>query len=159
MTVAVRAGELYIGKSDGEAIFTINGAMTRVPIVECDWEGFAVTTFGAIASFLKIPPAGDTVKIRYAEGRLKIDSLSLSAKWAGAPDWIAAMATEAHLLDIHERKTLLYCPRCGKKKGEPVDITARGWPEAVPANSPLSREYANRRCAVCGHAWCELAST
>ncbi len=156
MTVAARAGELYIGKKGDEAVFCVKGALTRCPLIEGDWEGFAVVTFGMASALLKAPPPGETLTLTYTMDRLKIDTLSLRSTWVAAPPWLAAMATEAHLQSVEDTpKTRLFCPRCGKRKGEPVEATARRWPDGLPVAAPLGPEHANMRCRDCGHAWCE----
>lgn len=158
MTVADRAGELYLGKNGDEAVFCVRGALTRCPIIEGDWEGVAAVTFGMIASFLKAPPPGPTISLKHDGEHLKVDSLTLRSTWAAAPPWIAAMATEAHLLNVDDtpRQVKLFCPRCGKRKGEPWEATARDWPQGLLVATALSREHANMRCSDCGHAWCEI---
>lgn len=158
VTVAMKSGELYIGKLDNEVVFSINGAQTLCPFIECDWDGFAVVNFGIVASFLKAPPTKETVLLSYGSGRLKIDTLSMTAKWASAPDWIATMASEAHLMAVAEPQALLYCPRCGKRKGEPVDPTAHQWPDGLPVASQLTSHHANMQCAACKHKWCEVVN-
>lgn len=158
VTVAMKSGEIYIGKLDNEVVFSLIGAQTRCPFIECDWDGFAVVKFGMLASFLKAPPTKETVLLSYTSDRLKIDTLSMTAKWVSAPDWIAAMASEAHLMADVESKTLLYCPRCGKCKGEPVDPIARQWPAGLPVASQLKSDHANMECTACKHKWCEVAN-
>jgi len=159
ITAAMRSGELYVGMSGGEAVFCIRGALTRCPVIDSDWEGFAAVNFGMAISFVKAPPSGELVSLKWSDGRLRIDTLSLAAKWSGAPEWIAAMATEAHLQAVEdEREIKRFCPRCCKRKGEPVEPTARQWPQGLPVATHLNREHANMLCSGCGHAWCETGA-
>ncbi len=158
IAVATRAGELYIGKSAADAVFCIKGALTRCPLVDSDWKGFASVNFGMATSLIKAPPPGEFVTLKSSDGRLRIDTLSLAATWTDTPDWIAAMATEAHLMDIDKPRARCYCPACGKRKGEPVEASARGWPDGLPVAGGLTRAHANRQCAGCAHVWCEVDS-
>ncbi len=156
LTTTVKSGTLYVGKSGEEAIFSRQGSQIRCPIIHGDWEGFAAVNIGIVAAFLKAPPTRESISLHYQSGRLKIDTLSMSAIWVSAPDWIATQAADAHLMDVEAPPPLRYCPQCGKRKGAPVEPTAREWPAGLPVAGRLTGNHANTVCTACAHRWIEL---
>lgn len=156
MTAAIRSGTLYVGQSGTEAIFSRQGSQIRCPIIQGDWEGFAAVNIGIVAAFLKAPPVREVIDLRYQSGRLTIDTLSMSATWVSAPDWIATLAADAHWMDVDAPPPLRYCSQCGRRKGKPVEPTARQWPAALPEATRLTTDYANTVCTACAHRWIEL---
>ena len=154
---AVQADALYIAYLDGEAVFCTSGVETRCPVLGAQWPGYASVTFGFLLPFLRAKPIRPQVNVSFADGRLKIETLSCPSKWATTQPWLAAARIEAHFLDDlpTAKSDLMYCPGCGKRNGVGLDTvdTQRQLALAItPALIP------NRKCLVCEHKWIELTN-
>lgn len=152
---AVQADALYIAYLDSQAVFCTSGVETRCPVLGAKWPGYASVTFGFLLPFLRVKPIRPQVSISFADGRLKIETLSWPSKWATTQPWIAAASIEAHFFDDlpAAKADLMYCPKCGKRNGAELEI------DDLPRQLTLGITPApipNRKCLVCEHKWIEL---
>jgi hypothetical protein len=149
--------ELQIGLLNGEAVFCIEGAQTRRPATG-QWTGFACVSYGLLLPFLKVPPDADPVRITFDDGRLRIGTVRFSSRWIQASPWISEMALEAHFM-TPPNEPLLYCPRCGKRKG--IDISgvtqkSKPKPEEKRLVDLFEDTPATHGCTACFHGWAEI---
>ena len=158
MTVARRKSELQIGLENNELVLCIPGVMTRCR-ASGNWPGLLCTLFIFLHSLIKVPPVANPVILKFQDGRLKIERLSVTASWHYAGALTSSIAIGAHLdSEIQPTKTL-YCPRCGKHQGIalsnfslPSKPTAQEWILSRLAE----RQEATHGCNACGHGWREL---
>jgi hypothetical protein len=133
--------------------------MTRRP-AQGQWKGFACLPYGMLAAFLKVPPAGSTVRLRFEDGRLSIGASRYRAQWIEVSPWIGAMAMEVHFLGAADKPTpKLFCPRCGKRQGHGLDDLRAADKRTVAEDKLLGAfegSEASHGCAACLHGWIEL---
>jgi hypothetical protein len=163
-TVSDRTSKLYIAFVKGEAVFCLKSMDTRWP-ASGTWTGCGVVKPSWLLSFLKQPPAHDSVEIVRVGDRMRVDTLSIPAEWIDLPVWLSPVLVEAHFNtpELSRRDSLLYCPECGKRKGAYLDnLQSQQGNYTIPeervhmGGSPRSRDVpGNRRCAACGHEWIE----
>ncbi len=72
--------ELQIGLVVGEALFCIDGAITRRPASGV-WNGFACVSYGLLLPYLKVKPEGDRVRLEFNQERLRIGSARFQSRW------------------------------------------------------------------------------
>ena len=88
-----KSDDLFITYLRGHGVpFRTSGYKTLCPILKAKWQGDVSVNFGTILSFLKVKPTGPEVNITYAEGRLKIENLSMPANRSSTPEEIASMS-------------------------------------------------------------------
>ena len=87
-STAKRAGTLDISFINGDAVFCVGGAMTRVT-AKGHWAGLVETPFLTLLSFIQVPPAGDTVKLEFDGEKFKIGSFRCKATWQNISDQFA----------------------------------------------------------------------
>ena len=154
--------ELQIGLVKGEAIFCMEGAQTRCPATG-EWNGFVCLPYGLLLPYLTLKPPGDRVKLSLDDGRLRIGANKLSATWIEVSPWIGEMAVEAHFMSDGTpvvETSLLYCPKCGSKKGVRLgDLPQKAKPTPQEQKLFAMRDgsRATHACKSCLHAWVELA--
>jgi len=160
VTKQAQLSECQLGYLDGEAVFCVHGAETRRPAAG-RWPGFVCFRFAYLLAFLKVRPVGEEIVFGYADDRLRIDSISVPASWAGTPEWIAEMAIGAHLHgpDDDAAAPGLYCPKCAKLEG--VRLSALIQPRTLQEERIIlgGRDLTlkpTRECRACGHRWIEL---
>lgn len=156
-SVAKRAGTLDISLINGEAVFCVGGAMTRVA-AKGHWAGLVETPFLALLSFIQVPPAGDTVTLEFDGEKLRIGSFRCKATWQNVSDQIAEIKNEIHLNELDKKAELKkhYCPACGTKTGIPQpDAPTDQFEGLNPESKPISRY----QCIKCSLAWREEGSS
>lgn len=164
VNAAAKLSECQLGYVAGEAVFCVNGVQTRRPAAG-NWPGFASFRLEYLLAFLKVPPAGDQVVIRYADGKAKIASIYVPATWAGTPDWIAEITLEGHLNGPHDdlAPANLFCPKCAKREGvlfRDLILRAGRYPvsgERIFTGDRILGASPTRECRACGHQWIELS--
>jgi hypothetical protein len=72
-----------------------------------EWPGTAKVNATLVAALAKAPPAAEDVRVAYADGKLRIGSLSVACEWQpvsvsmmnirAAPDWVEALAMKYRL--------------------------------------------------------------
>lgn len=151
------AEELYIALFSGEAVFCMRGVQTKCVVEKANWSGYISVNSGVVLSFLAAKPAGPHVNLTVNGSVLQIENLKVPCKTMESPEWITAMSYEAHLNDDPKQSPQsinLYCPKCGKKRGEFFKqkiIKQRELGSLAPPKYPSSR-----RCQACKHEWLEL---
>jgi len=156
-TKASLAEELYIAFFNDEAIFCMRGIQTKCLVEKANWNGYIEVNSGVVLSFLTAKPAGPQVRLAVNGKLFQIENLKVPCKTMQSPAWITAMSFEAHLNDdpkISPRNLNLFCPKCGKKRGEyfkQVIIKQRELTDPPPPKYPSTR-----RCNTCLHEWLEL---
>lgn len=58
------------------------GPLTAAVPCSGDWVGVVTFDGGLLRALAKAPPAGETIEVRYADGRIYIGGVSASASWA-----------------------------------------------------------------------------
>ena len=152
------AEELYIALFNGEAIFCVRGIQTRCLVEKANWSGYIEVNSGVVLSFLAARPTGKTVRLAVNGDVFQIENLKMPCKTMQSPEWITAMSFEAHLNDDPKAspKTIdLYCPKCGKKRGEYFKQKVIKQPEL--SDAPLPKYPSSRRCCACRHEWLEFS--
>ena len=157
-TKASLAEELYIALFNGEAIFCVRGIQTRCLVEKAiNWRGYIEVNSGVVLSFLAARPAGPNIKLSVRGDVFQIENIKVPCKTMQSPEWITAMSFEAHLHDDPKAKphTInLYCPKCGKKRGEFFKqkiVKQRELGDPPPPKYPSSR-----KCLACRHEWLEF---
>ena len=157
-TKASLAEELYIAMFNGEAIFCIRGIQTKCLVEKVvNWRGYIEVNSGVVLSFLAARPSGPQVQLSVNGSTFQVENLKVPCKTMQSPEWITAMSFEAHLNDDPKASPLtinLYCPKCGKKRGEFFKqkiIRQRELDDPPPPKYPSSR-----RCNACRHEWLEF---
>jgi len=130
-STAKRAGTLDISFINGEAVFCVGGAMTRVN-AKGHWAGLVETPFLTLLSFIQVPPAGETVKLEFDGGKFKIGNFRCKANWLNVSGQIAEIKNEIHLNELDKKVELKkhYCPNCGTKLDSRLPVSM--WQESVP---------------------------
>lgn len=152
-SVAKKAGTLDISLINGEAVFCVGGAMTRIP-AKGHWAGLVETPFLTLLSFIQVPPAGDTVKLEFDGEKFKIGSFRCKATWQNVSDQFAEIKNEIHLNELDKKAELKkhYCPSCGRKTGIPQPDTPTDLFEGLNAEiRPITRY----QCCKCHLEWVE----
>ena len=154
-TKASLAEELYIAFFNGEAIFCVRGVQTRCLVEKViNWRGYIEVNSGVVLSFLAARPAGPNIKLSVRGDVFQIENIKVACKTMQSPEWITAMSSEAHLHDDPKAKphTInLYCPKCGKKRGE--FIKQKIVKQRELGGPPSSKYPSSRRCAACKCEW------
>lgn len=159
MLKSYQAKELQIGLDGEEAIFCIEGAITRRP-ARGAWNGFACISYGLLLPYLKVKPETERVRIVFDQGRLKIGTARFPAGWVDASPWISRMALEAHFFGPRTQPSpRLFCPLCGKREGIARDdleqkVSRRRQEDKFLIH--LEQIGATHGCGSCSHAWKEL---
>ena len=153
-STAKRAGTLDISLINGEAVFCVGGAMTRVT-AKGYWAGLVETPFLTLLSFIQVQPAGDTVKLEFDGEKLRIGSFRCKATWQNVSEQIAEIRNEIHLNELDKKVELKkhYCPNCGTKTGIPQPDTPTDLFEELNAESGSETKY---QCNKCFLYWIEL---
>ena len=153
-SVAKRAGTLDITLINGEAVFCVGGAMTRVA-AKGHWAGLVETPFLTLLSFIQLPPAGDTVKLEFDGEKFKIGSFRCKATWQNVSDQIAEIKNTIHLNELDKKAELKnhYCPCCGTRTGIPQPDTPTDLFDGLNLEPTPVR---NHQCSNCGLKWHEL---
>ena len=149
---------LYIALFNGDAIFCVRGVQTRCLVEKAHWSGYIEVNSGVVLSFLAARPTGKTVRLAVNSDVFQIENLRVPCKTMQSPEWITAMSFEAHLNDDPKASSMtidLYCPKCGKKRGEYFTQKVVKQPEL--GDSPLPKYPSSRRCHACRHEWLEFA--
>ena len=152
-STAKKAGSLDISFINGEAVFCVGGAMTRVP-GKGQWAGLVETPFLTLLSFIKLPPASDTVTLEFDGDKFKIGSFRCKATWQNVSDQIAEIKNEIHLNELDKKAELKkhYCPNCGTKTGIPQPDTPTVLFEGL---NPEPRPITRYQCSRCTLGWKE----
>lgn len=149
-----------------EAIFAMSGAERRLK-ARGHWPGYSTCSYQTMASFLKIPPPLGEVIIRYANDRLFISTLQVTARWVAK----RAMPVADEAVPAPVRIRARACPECGKQQGYAqinVDWNAfLGLAENNPVAqtiNELNRFSALPRitalaCRKCEYRWLEFQQT
>lgn len=152
-STAKKAGTLDISFINGEAVFCVGGAMTRVP-ASGHWAGLVETPFLTLLSFIQVPPAGDIVKLEFNGDTFKIGSFRCKASWVNVSKQFAEIKNEIHLNELDQKTEYPkhYCPICGIKTGvphseTPSDLFEELWAIVKPTNRYL--------CSKCNLVWVE----
>jgi hypothetical protein len=150
--------DFYISYLLGEVVFSSHGVQTKCIAERANWNGYISTDFGMVLTFLKVKPTGKNVTISFSGNKLKIESLTISCKWAPVPEWIGNMSAEAlfHGDKAKPKEDLLYCPACGKKQGLAVVHTPHLQLELGAPKMPI--KLPNRKCKTCKHGWIEITN-
>lgn len=153
---ALLAEEMYIAFFNGEAIFCVHGIQTRCHVESANWVGYIAVSSGVVLSYLATKPTSPVVRLVVDETTFRMDNVSMRCKVMPCPEWITAMSFEAHLHDdqaTSPQDIAMYCPKCGKKRGEYHK------PRAVKSKAtemhPTERQ-ATRHCKACQHFWLEF---
>jgi len=83
MLKSYQAKELQIGFDGAEVTFCIEGATTRRP-AQGAWNGFACISYGMLLPYLKVKPETERMRLVFHNGRLKIGTARLQARWISA---------------------------------------------------------------------------
>jgi hypothetical protein len=157
-TKASLAEELYIALFNGEAIFCVRGVQTRCLVEKAiNWRGYIEVNSGVVLSFLAARPAGPNIKLSVRGDIFQIENIKVPCKTMQSPEWITAMSFEAHLNDDSKAKPQainLYCPKCGKKRGEFFRQKIIKQPQLGDPPPPIYPS--SRRCSACRHEWLEF---
>ena len=158
MTAARKKSELQIGLENDEMVLCLPGSMTKCP-ASGNWPGLLRTQYIFLHSLIKVPPVVNPVILKFADDRLKIDRLSVTASWHYAGVLTSSIAIGAHLDSEIQPTETLYCPRCGKHQG--IDLSKFTLPSKPTAQEWIlsrlaERQEASHGCKACGHGWREL---
>ena len=153
-SVAKRAGTLDISLINGEAVFCVGGAMTRIA-AKGHWAGLVEAPFLTLLSFIQVPPAGDTVKLEFDGEKFKIGSFRCKATWQNVSDQIAEIKNEIHLNELDKKAELKkhYCPACGTKTGIPQPDTPTDLFLGLNEERKRIESY---QCSKCKMSWLEI---
>ena len=148
--------EMYIAFFNGEAILCVHGIQTRCHVESANWVGYIAVSSGVVLSYLATKPISPVVLLVVDETTFRMDNISMRCKVMPSPEWVTAMSFEAHLHDdqaVSPQDIPMYCPKCGKKRGE------HRKPRQIKSNiaevHPTERQ-ATRRCKACQHSWLEF---
>lgn len=157
---------VQIAMVGNEAIFAMAGAERRLK-ARGHWPGHSTCSYQTLASFLKIPPPLGDVIIRYANDRLFISTLQVTARWVAK----SAAPVPYDAVPASTRIRARACPECGKQQGYAqinVDWNAfLGLAENNPVAqtiNELNRFSALPRitalaCRKCEYRWLEFQQT
>jgi hypothetical protein len=87
MKTIVDSQDAYISFENDNAVFATNLIKTFSPVISANWEGSAIINFRTLLTFLKAIPVKDEIVISYEDGKIKIDTLKLSAKFTHLMPW------------------------------------------------------------------------
>jgi hypothetical protein len=87
MKAIVDSQDAYISFECDKAVFATNLIKTYSPVISAKWEGSAIINFRSLSTFLKAIPVKDEILISYEDGKIKIDTLKLSAKFTESIPW------------------------------------------------------------------------
>jgi hypothetical protein len=87
MKTIVDSQDAYISFENDNAVFATNLIKTYSPVISAKWEGSAIINFRTLLTFLKAIPVKDEIVILYEDGKIKIDTLKLSAKFTESIPW------------------------------------------------------------------------
>jgi hypothetical protein len=87
MKAILDSQDAYISFEQDKALFATNLIKTYSPVISANWEGAAIINFRTLLTFLKANPIKNEVLILYEDGKIKIDSLKLSAKFTDQILW------------------------------------------------------------------------
>ena len=116
-----------------QAIFAMAGAEQRLK-AHGHWPGHSTCSYLTMASFLKIPPPPGNVIIRYANDRLSISTLKVSARWAAGMPPVAVESKPPTTSRVRAKA----CPECGTFRVNCLAGTYRADTRRVRAASPSS---------------------
>ena len=152
-STAKKAGTLDISFINGEAVFCVGGAMTRIPATG-HWAGLVETPFLTLLSFIQVPPAGDSVKLEFDGEKFKIGSFRCKATWINVSEQFAEIKNEIHLNELDKKAELKnhYCPACGTKTGIPQPDAPTDLFEGL---STEPRSITRFQCGKCRLSWVE----
>ncbi len=151
--------ELQIGFANGEAIFSLEGALTRCP-AKGQWHGVVCLAYGILVPYIQMPPPTDPVRLIFEQDRLKLEHSRFPARWMELSPWIGEMVLTAHFMgpDSPPENPLL-CPSCGERAVrsraallEKLKRTAR----EEQALNLLEQHDATHVCTSCGYGWREV---
>ncbi len=148
-SVAKKAGTLDISFINGEVIFCVGGAMTRVH-AKGHWAGVVEAPFLTMLTFIQVPPASDNVKLEFDGEKFKIGSFRCKASWLNVSDQIAEIKNEIHLNELDKKTELkkLYCPNCGTRTGIPQPETPTDLFESLNTEPKPIKRYECHRCKL-----------
>ena len=90
-TKIINTQECYVSLNRTEAVFSTELVRVHCPIISGEWKGYAITNLASFLIFLKVKPVGKEIKISYTDGKLAIDTLSVTAKFSDLPLWEAGV--------------------------------------------------------------------
>lgn len=152
-STAKKAGTLDISFINGEAVFCVAGAMTRIP-GKGHWAGLVETPFLAMLAFIKIPPAGEAIKLQFDGETMKIGSFRCKATWQKVSEQIAEIKNSIHMNELDKKRDSPkhYCPICGSKTGQQKHAGTTD----LLGGSLLEQEGLKYECNKCGLVWNEI---
>ena len=150
--------EVRLGLIEGEAVVSTVGREERFEATGL-WPGYASCSLRQMFAFLKLELASDTIQVQYGDGKLRVQTLRIPARWTGASELVAAVSLEGHFQNALGEGPRLFCPACGKQSTVSLaNYLATG--PADPAAHALMRLASEARathgCTSCGHGWAEL---
>lgn len=150
------AQELQIGLVNGEAVFCIEGAITRCPACG-DWNGFVSLAYGSVAPYIRVRPSSDPVRLTFEGQRLKLEQSRFPARWTEVSPWISDMVLNAHFLGSDETPLpKLWCPSCGKRDAvahEALLAQVKRSQDDETLLMLLERHGATHACRSCRYGW------
>ena len=90
-TKIINTQECYVSLNRTEAVFSTELVRVHCPIISAEWKGYAITNLASFLIFLKVKPVGKEIKISYTDGKLTLDTLSVTAKFSDLPLWEAGV--------------------------------------------------------------------
>lgn len=150
--------ELQIGLINGQAVFTIQGASASKPATG-SWPGLAGIRLAYFLTFLVAKPPENSIRITYADGKIKVSSARFSAKWVNSNDLLTGEQLHQHARTPTKENILKYkCPKCRRKQGLPLHSLPSG-PFATSETKKLLAEAEKLghgfACTSCGTTWAE----
>lgn len=150
--------DLQIGLINGQAIFSVQGASSSKP-AKGSWPGIANIRLMYFLTFLVAKPSESTIRISYADEKIKVSSARFPAKWIDSNDLFALEQLDQHANTPTKENTLKFkCPKCRRKQGVPL--------HSLPPESFASIEIKKLMalaeklehgfaCTSCGATWAE----
>lgn len=152
-SAAKKAGTLDISYIQGEAVFCVGSAMTKIEATG-HWAGLVETPFLTMLSFIQVPPAEQLVRLEFDGEKVRIGSFRCKAAWQKLSEELAEIKNSIHLNELDQIPDSLkhYCPVCGtrtgqKKHSQPTDLLCQSFPET---------EALRYVCNKCGLNWHEF---
>ena len=154
-STAKKAGTLDISLINGQAVFCVGGAMTRIS-AKGHWAGLLETPFLTLLSFIQVPPAGDTVKLQFDGEKFKIGSFRCKATWQNVSEQFAEIKNEIHLNELDKKADFKkhYCPVCGTKTGV---AQANAPTDLFESLNSVPESLKDFKCSKCGLKWREFS--
>jgi hypothetical protein len=156
-TKTTLAEEMIIALYKDEAVFCVQGIQTSCIVENAKWNGYITVNAATVLSFLKSKPLNKTVKLTVNQNIFQIERLKIPCKTMQSPEWVTAISVDS-LLHFDNQKSkvtqLLFCPKCGKKRGERFILpknTQLSLDDEPPPKYPISR-----KCNACLHKWLEF---